>query len=105
ADLQSAPFAARDIPPLAVEPHGISGKLQAPRLSGRAARGGCYGDGSPGCQPEKPGDKSRFPRQEVHMPAVTIRLDPRPQGVVANVTIDNAAKLNTLGSQLMIEFV
>ena len=39
------------------------------------------------------------------MPAVTVRLDPRPQGVVANVTIDNAAKLNTLGSQLMIEFV
>src|SRR5712671_6680024 len=30
ADLQSAPFAARDIPPLALEPHGISGKLQAP---------------------------------------------------------------------------
>ena len=39
------------------------------------------------------------------MPAVTVRLDPRPQGVVANVTIDHAAKLNTLGSQLMIEFV
>jgi len=39
------------------------------------------------------------------MPAVTVRLDPRPQGVVANVTIDNAARLNTLGSQLMIEFV
>jgi enoyl-CoA hydratase len=39
------------------------------------------------------------------MPAVTVRLDPRPQGVVANVAIDNAAKLNTLGSQLMIEFI
>src|SRR5947207_3408669 len=34
ADLQSAPFATRDIPPLAVEPHGISGKLQAPGLFG-----------------------------------------------------------------------
>jgi len=39
------------------------------------------------------------------MPSVTIRLDPRPQGVVVHVTIDNAAKLNTLGSHLMIEFV
>ena len=39
------------------------------------------------------------------MPAVTVRLDQRPQGAIAHVTIDNAAKLNTLGSQLMIEFV
>jgi enoyl-CoA hydratase len=38
-------------------------------------------------------------------PSVAIRLDPRPQGVVATVTIENAAKLNTLGSALMIEFV
>ena len=28
-----------------------------------------------------------------------------PQGAVAHVTIENAAKLNTLGSALMIEFV
>lgn len=38
-------------------------------------------------------------------PSVGIRLDPRPQGVVAYVTIDNAAKLNTLDSQLMISFI
>src|SRR4051794_36159528 len=31
ADLQSAPFAARDTPPLAVEPLGISGSWQANR--------------------------------------------------------------------------
>jgi enoyl-CoA hydratase/carnithine racemase len=39
------------------------------------------------------------------MPAVTVRIDQRPQGAIAHVTIDNAAKLNTLGSHLMIEFV
>ncbi len=38
-------------------------------------------------------------------PSVAVRLDPRPQGVVAFVTIENAAKLNTLGSALMIEFI
>jgi enoyl-CoA hydratase/carnithine racemase len=38
-------------------------------------------------------------------PSVAVRLDPRPQGVVAFVTVENAAKLNTLGSALMIEFV
>jgi enoyl-CoA hydratase/carnithine racemase len=36
---------------------------------------------------------------------VSVRLDERPQGAVATVTIDNAAKLNTLGHALMIEFV
>src|SRR6476620_12518875 len=40
ADLQSAPFAARDIPPLAVEPHGISGKLPAFRLAAERPRAG-----------------------------------------------------------------
>jgi hypothetical protein len=40
ADLQSAPFAARDIPPLAVEPHGISGKLQAIRQPAERPQGG-----------------------------------------------------------------
>jgi enoyl-CoA hydratase len=38
-------------------------------------------------------------------PSVGIRLEERPQGAVAHVTIENAAKLNTLGSQLMIELV
>src|SRR5688500_20171742 len=38
-------------------------------------------------------------------PSVGIQLEQRPQGVVASVTIENAAKLNTLGSALMIEFV
>jgi len=36
---------------------------------------------------------------------VGVRLDQRPQGVVAHVTIENAAKLNTLSGALMIEFV
>ena len=36
---------------------------------------------------------------------VSVRLDQRPQGAVAHVTIENAAKLNTLGHALMIEFV
>ena len=39
------------------------------------------------------------------MPSVTVRIDQRPQGSIAHVAIDNAAKLNTLGSQLMIEFI
>ena len=36
---------------------------------------------------------------------VSVRLDERPGGAVAHVTIDNAAKLNTLGHALMIDFV
>jgi len=39
------------------------------------------------------------------MPSVTVRIDQRPQGSIAHVTIDNAAKLNTLGSHLMIAFI
>jgi len=39
------------------------------------------------------------------MPSVSIRLDARATGTIARVTIENAEKLNTLGSQLMIEFV
>ena len=38
-------------------------------------------------------------------PSVSVRLDERPLGTVAHVTIENAAKLNTLGHALMIEFV
>jgi enoyl-CoA hydratase len=38
-------------------------------------------------------------------PSVSVRLDQRPQGTIAHVTIENAAKLNTLDSQLMISFV
>jgi enoyl-CoA hydratase len=38
-------------------------------------------------------------------PSVSVRLDERPGGLVAHVTIENAAKLNTLGHALMIEFV
>src|SRR5512132_3030783 len=38
-------------------------------------------------------------------PSVSVRLDQRAQGAIAHVTIQNAAKLNTLGSALMIEFV
>src|ERR1044072_6209868 len=36
---------------------------------------------------------------------VSVRLAERPGGIVAHVTIDHAAKLNTLGHALMIEFV
>ena len=36
---------------------------------------------------------------------VSVRLDERPGGAVAHVTIENAAKLNTLGHALMIDFV
>ena len=39
------------------------------------------------------------------MPSVTVRLDARAAGTIAHVTIENAEKLNTLGSRLMIEFV
>lgn len=37
--------------------------------------------------------------------SIGVRLEQRPQGVIAHVTIENAAKLNTLGSKLMITFV
>jgi enoyl-CoA hydratase len=38
-------------------------------------------------------------------PSVGVRLDERPAGTIAIVTVDNAGKLNTLGSALMISFV
>jgi enoyl-CoA hydratase/carnithine racemase len=38
-------------------------------------------------------------------PSVRVAVEQRETGAVARVTIDNAAKLNTLGSHLMIEFV
>jgi len=38
-------------------------------------------------------------------PAIRVDLDQRASGVIARVTIDNAAKLNTLGGALMIAFV
>jgi enoyl-CoA hydratase len=38
-------------------------------------------------------------------PSIGIRLEQRPAGTIATVTIENAAKLNTLGSALMIAFV
>jgi enoyl-CoA hydratase len=38
-------------------------------------------------------------------PRVDLRLDPRGQGTVAFVTLDNRAKLNTLDRALMTEFV
>ena len=37
--------------------------------------------------------------------SVSVRLDQRAEGLVAHVTIENAAKLNTLDSALMIAFV
>ena len=38
-------------------------------------------------------------------PAIGVRLDVRPAGVIAHVTVENAAKLNTLGHALMIAFI
>src|SRR5262245_60748216 len=38
-------------------------------------------------------------------PAVRVAIEPRDGGTIARVTLDNAAKLNTLGSALMIDFV
>ena len=56
--------------------------------------------------------KSLAPPNEVPMdapqaaaPSVGVRLQQRPEGTIAFVMIDNAAKLNTLGSALMISFV
>ena len=37
--------------------------------------------------------------------SVQVLIEERKLGIVARVTIENAAKLNTLGSALMIEFV
>jgi enoyl-CoA hydratase len=45
------------------------------------------------------------PAPQPPAPSVGIRLEQRPAGAVAYVTIENAAKLNTLGSALMIAFV
>ena len=41
----------------------------------------------------------------VPAPSIGVRLDARSDGLVAHVTIENAAKLNTLDSQIMIAFV
>jgi enoyl-CoA hydratase len=41
----------------------------------------------------------------VPAPTIGIAFDARPQGTVACVTVENAAKLNTLGSHLMIELI
>jgi len=38
-------------------------------------------------------------------PSVRVAIEARADGVIARVTIDNAAKLNTLGTPLMREFV
>src|SRR4051794_30188418 len=38
-------------------------------------------------------------------PAVAVRLEQRPEGVIAHVTVENATKLNTLDSVLMFSFV
>jgi enoyl-CoA hydratase/carnithine racemase len=38
-------------------------------------------------------------------PSVHVEVEERERGALARVTIENAAKLNTLGSHLMIEFI
>jgi len=38
-------------------------------------------------------------------PSIGLRFDQRAEGTIAHVTVDNAAKLNTLDSQLMISFI
>ena len=105
ADLQSAPFAARDIPPLAVEPHGIAGKTQASGERVPDARRVMVTPRRGVNRQRFSRDCMRFPMSARHAAAVSVRLDERPQGAVAHVTIDNAAKLNTLGHALMIDFV
>ena len=40
-----------------------------------------------------------------NQPSVRVDIEPRDTGVIARVTIDNATKLNILGSALMAEFV
>jgi enoyl-CoA hydratase/carnithine racemase len=40
-----------------------------------------------------------------HQPFVRVDIEPRETGMVARVTIDNATKLNVVGSALMAEFV
>src|SRR4029079_7894135 len=122
ADLQSAPFAARDTPPLAVEPHGISGNLQAIRLPAEHLAGRCYGDAPHGCQPEKPGarfaghdpekwipvfgqDHAQTREKEPMTGSVEVTIEARKLGLVARVVLQNAAKLNTLNSHLMLSFV
>ena len=88
ADLQSAPFAARDIPPLAVEPHGISGKLQAFGLTAERPQGRCYGDGVAGCQPPSIPPPFLAPKgSPMTAPAaVEVRVEDRKLGAVARVT-------------------
>ncbi len=41
----------------------------------------------------------------VPAPSIDVRIDARSDGLVAHVTIENAAKLNTLDSQIMIAFI
>lgn len=38
-------------------------------------------------------------------PSVHVDIEPRETGVIARVTVDNAAKLNVVGSALMAEFI
>jgi len=40
-----------------------------------------------------------------HRPCVRVDIEPRETGVIARVTVDNATRLNILGSPLMAEFV
>jgi enoyl-CoA hydratase/carnithine racemase len=42
---------------------------------------------------------------EAAVPRIEVRVDPDPRGAVATVTVDNRAKLNTIDSVLMREFV
>src|SRR4051794_9731441 len=88
ADLQSAPFAARDTPPLAVEPHGISGKLQEIRVASGTPAGGCYGDGWLECQPEKTCRRSGY-SEELMTGSVGVLIDERKLGAVARVILQN----------------
>ncbi|MBI1774788.1 MAG: enoyl-CoA hydratase/isomerase family protein [Proteobacteria bacterium] len=42
---------------------------------------------------------------DTQTPRIDLRLDVRKEGTIATVTVDNRAKLNTLGSALMTEFI
>jgi enoyl-CoA hydratase/carnithine racemase len=48
---------------------------------------------------------SKAPASGPPAPTVRVTIESRAGGAIARVTLDNAAKLNTLGSHLMIEFI
>src|SRR4029077_19668798 len=75
-----------------------------PPVDGTTA-GRCYGDGSNQGQPEPAARRPRTKRQVMTTGSVKVLVEERKLGPIARVTIENSAKLNTLGSHLMIAFI